>query len=125
MSDPAGTLEGTSEARCAECSTLLSEGQDRETTGGGVFCRPCYNNLTVQLHQVLEAQGTGINYSMAVVGGLAGGAVGVLAWWGFTVLTRIAFGLVAVVIGFTVGWGVVRLAGNKRTRRNSRRLLEA
>ncbi len=82
------------EVRCAECGTLLGEGQDRETTEGGVFCRPCFNNLTEHLQQAINAQETDINYSMAVVGGLAGGAVGVLTWWGFTVLTHVAFGLV-------------------------------
>jgi len=104
------------EVRCSECKTLLGEGQERVATEeGAVFCRPCFNNLTAQLHQVIEAQGSDINYSMAVVGGLAGGAVGVLAWWGFTVLTNVAFGLVAVVIGFTVGKGILMFSGGKRS----------
>jgi hypothetical protein len=103
------------DARCAECQTLLAEGQDREATQDGLFCRPCFNNLTAQLQQVLEAQGQDVRYSMAVVGGLLGGAAGVLVWWGFTVLTQVAFGLVAIVIGFTVGKGVVMLAGGKRS----------
>jgi hypothetical protein len=114
MSD-ASTAAGSSEARCAECNTLLGTGQDRETTTGGTFCRPCFNNLSAQLQQVVESQGRDVNYSLAVVGGLLGAAVGVLVWWGFTVLTGIAFGLVAIVIGFTVGHGVVRLSGGKRS----------
>ena len=101
--------------RCAECGTQLSEGQDRETTGDSVFCRPCFNNLTAQLQQVVAGQGQDINYSMAVAGGLAGAAVGVLVWWGFTVVTNVAFGLVAVVIGFAVGKGVLMFSGNKRS----------
>jgi hypothetical protein len=35
-------------------------------------------------------------------------------WWGFTVVTNIAFGLVAVVIGFAVGKAVVMFSGHKR-----------
>jgi hypothetical protein len=104
------------EVRCSECQTLLNEGQDRITTEeGAVFCRPCFDGLTAQLQQTIEAQSTDINYSMAVVGGLAGGGVGIVAWWGFTVLTNISFGLVAVVIGFTVGKGIVMLTGGKRS----------
>ncbi len=101
--------------RCAECGTQLSAGQDRETTGDSVFCRPCFNNLTAQLQQAVATQGQDINYGMAVVGGLAGAAVGVLVWWGFTVVTNVAFGLVAVVIGFAVGKGVLMFSGNKRS----------
>jgi hypothetical protein len=67
------------------------------------------------VQQAIAAQGADINYSMAAVGGLVGGAIGVIAWWGFTVLTSIAFGLVAVVIGFTVGKGIVMLSGGKRS----------
>ena len=90
------------EVRCAECSTTLGEEQEREVTDDGTFCRPCFNNLTAQLQQVVAAQGQEINYPMAMVGGLGGGAVGVLVWWGFTVVTSIAFGLIAVVIGIAV-----------------------
>ena len=101
--------------QCAECGTVLAEGQDRETTDDSVFCRRCFNNLTSQLQQAVAAQGEDINYSMAAVGGLLGAAIGVLVWWGFTVVTNIAFGLVAVVIGFAVGKGVVMFSGNKRS----------
>jgi hypothetical protein len=105
---------GTKEVRCAECKTTLLEGQDREVTADATFCRPCFNNLTAQLQQVVARQGTDINYPLAAAGGLLGAAVGIAAWWGFTVLTRIAFGLVAVVIGVAVGKGVNLLSGGKR-----------
>ncbi len=102
--------------RCAECDTLLGEGQDRETTPGGVFCRHCFANLTAQLRQVVAAQGADIPYSRALLGGLGGAVIGVVVWWGFTVLTHIAFGLIAVVIGITVAKGITLLAGGKRHR---------
>jgi hypothetical protein len=110
-----GTVAEPEAARCAECNTALAEGQDRETTEDSVFCRPCFNNLTSQLQHAVAAQSQDVNYPMAVVGGLLGAAVGVLVWWGFTVVTNISFGLVAVVIGFAVGKGVVMLSGNKRS----------
>src|SRR3989442_8330087 len=52
---------------------------------------------------------------MALLGAVPGGALGGLAWWGFTVLTKIGFGLVAVAIGFLVGQGAARFAGGKRS----------
>ena len=93
-----GTVAEPETIRCSECNSALTEGQDRETTEDAVFCRPCFNNLTAQLQQAVAQQGQDINYPMAAVGGLAGAAVGVLVWWGFTVVTNISFGLVAVVI---------------------------
>ena len=100
---------------CAECGTQLNERDDREVTDNGTFCRPCYNNLIGQLQQAVAAQNQDINYPMAAVGALGGAVIGVLAWWGFTVVTNIAFGLVAVVIGFAVGKGTVMLSGNKHS----------
>jgi hypothetical protein len=99
---------------CAECGTPLAEGQDRQETDGKTFCRSCFERLTHELGRALEQQGQDINYPMALLGGLAGAALGVLAWWGFTVMTSIAFGLVAVVIGIAVGKGVTMLSGGKR-----------
>ena len=105
---------GQEDTRCAECSTTLWANQDREVTDGGTFCRTCFDNLTAQVQQAVAAQGTEINYGMAVIGGLAGAAIGVVAWWGFTILTHISFGLVAVVIGLTTAKGICMLAGGKR-----------
>ena len=99
---------------CAECGTPLAEGQDRQEADGKTFCRTCFERLTHELGRALEQQGQDINYPMALLGGLGGAALGVLAWWGFTVMTSIAFGLVAVVIGIAVGKGVTMLSGGKR-----------
>ena len=103
------------ELRCAECSRLLTDEEDHEVTEGGVFCRSCFDNLKTQIKQALEQQTININYPMAFAGGVAGGILGVLVWWGFTVVTEIAFGLVAVVISYTVAKGVIFLSGGKRS----------
>jgi hypothetical protein len=101
--------------QCAECGTLFNAGDDREVTDRGAFCRPCYNNLAAQVQQAIAAQSQDVNYSMALVGAVGGAVIGVLAWWGFTVVTHISFGLVAVVIGIAVGKGAVMLSGDKRS----------
>ena len=58
---------------------------------------------------------TDVNYPMAALGAVLGGALGVGFWWGFTVVTKFALGLVAVAIGWLVGQGAVRFAGDKRS----------
>lgn len=99
---------------CAECSVPIAEGQDFERTNGGTFCRACFDRLTGELQRAVAAQGQNVNWPMAALGGLLGAAGGVLVWWGFTVATQIAFGIVAIVIGFAVGKGVVMLSGGSR-----------
>jgi hypothetical protein len=108
-------MEGTTaNETCAQCSKTLSA-SDRIVAGDRVFCRACYETLRMHLQVALENTSRDVNYPMAVLGALLGGAAGVLVWWGFTVVTKIAFGLVAVVIGFLVANGAVRFAGHKRT----------
>jgi hypothetical protein len=100
--------------RCGRCQSALSE-SERVSAGDRVFCRTCYDILKLQLRTGVAAMSEGINYPMAAVGALLGGIVGALAWWGVTVLTKIGFGLVAVVIGLLVGHGTLRFAGGKRS----------
>lgn len=104
------------EIRCSECNTLLAEDADMEITDGGTFCRSCFVNLTTQLKQIVAQQGKEIDYPKALVGGLLGGVIGILAWWGVTVLTGRSFGIVAIVIGIAVGKGILLLSNNKRSR---------
>jgi hypothetical protein len=104
----------TTTSTCARCDRALTE-HDRVEASGRAYCRSCYETLRVQLLQAVAATSKDVNYPMAVVGALLGGALGVVVWWGFTVLTNYALGLVAIAIGFLVGHGAVRLSGGKRT----------
>ena len=99
---------------CAQCGKSLTA-EDRVAAGDRVFCRTCYASLRAELSQAIDVMSTDINYANATLGAVLGGTVGVLGWWGFTVLTHISFGLVAVAIGFLVGYGAVRFAGGKRS----------
>src|ERR1043166_8362918 len=105
----------TAEVRCLECNTAISEAQHSVRTEKGVFCAECFERLKQQLKRVIAAQSADIDYPRAFVGALAGGVAGALLWWGFTVATHIAFGLVAVVIGEAVGRGILYLGENKRS----------
>jgi hypothetical protein len=102
------------ETTCARCRATVSE-SDRVTADNRVFCRTCYEILKLELRRGVASLSEDVNYPMAALGAVLGGVVGVLAWWGFTVLTNIGFGLVAVVIGFLVGHGAARFAGGKRS----------
>ncbi len=99
---------------CAQCSKALT-GSDTVAAGDRFFCRSCYVSLRAELEAVVASMSADVNYGQAAVGAVLGGVVGALAWWGFTVLTHIAFGLFAVAIGFLVGHGAVRFAGGKRS----------
>jgi hypothetical protein len=100
---------------CAQCSRPLRAEESIES-GGKWFCRDCYASLRAELESAIAGMSTDVNYPKAVAGALLGGAAGALAWWGFTVLTHIAFGLFAVAIGFLAGRGAVMFSGGKRSR---------
>jgi hypothetical protein len=104
----------TNPESCARCERVLSA-DERRPAGDRVFCATCYEVLREELRQAVTAMSTDIPYPAATLGALLGGAAGALVWWGFTALTHIAFGLLAVAIGFLVGIGTVRFAGGKRS----------
>ena len=105
---------GAAAGTCAQCGKTLTP-DDRVVAGGREFCRACYASLRAELEQAVVAQSSDINYANAALGAVLGGMIGVLAWWGFTVLTHWALGLLAVAIGFLVGYGTLRFAGGKRS----------
>lgn len=100
--------------RCARCQSALTE-RERVSAGDRVYCRTCSDIVKLQTRTSVASTPDGINYPLAAVGAILGGAVGALAWWGVTVLTHVGFGLMAVVIGLLVGHGALRFAGGKRS----------
>ncbi len=100
---------------CQECEQALSTEDDKEITEGGVFCRPCFTRLAEEVKSILEEQSANINLPFAFIGAIFGGAVGILAWWGVTVVTNWNIGIVAVVIGIAVAKGILFTTGGKRS----------
>ena len=103
-----------SQETCAQCGKVLSEG-DRVAAGDRVFCVSCHAALRQELQTAFQAMSEDINYPNAALGAALGGAVGVLVWWGFTAATGWSIGLIAIGIGWAVGWGTVRFSGGKRS----------
>jgi hypothetical protein len=118
MTDPAaGGNPPKTPARadvCAQCGKTLTEA-DRVMLADRAFCRSCYESLRREIEGAVTAMSSDVNYPAATLGAILGGAAGTLLWWGFTVVTKIGFGLVAVAIGVLVGLGTVRFSGNKRS----------
>lgn len=110
--EPVDDIPGES-ITCAQCSIEVPVGQEVRTQNAS-FCQSCFAQMKLILEDSIAEQGKSINFGGAVVGGLIGGLVGALIWWGFTVVTNIQFGLVAVVIGWGVGKGVTTMSGQKR-----------
>ena len=104
-----------SEELCAECGKVLTPG-DRVPAGDRVFCASCHARLQQELVTAVQAMSEDINYVNAAIGALLGAVVGVVAWWGFTAATKWSIGLIAIGLGWAVGWGTVRFAGGKRSK---------
>ncbi len=102
--------------KCRQCEKTFGPDADMEVTPKGSFCRGCFNELAAEVQFIVQQQSRGINYTSAVIGGLAGAAAGAAVWWGFTVFTKIQFGLVAIVIGITVAKGILMATGGRRSR---------
>ncbi|MEQ1832120.1 MAG: LIM domain-containing protein [Candidatus Eisenbacteria bacterium] len=100
---------------CAQCHKTVT-GDDRVAAGDRVFCQSCHTALRMELETAVETMSVDVPYASALVGALLGGAVGVAAWWAFTVATKWSIGIIAIGVGYAVGWGTVRFAGGKRSR---------
>ena len=114
MTDVAPGTATATPAVCAQCGKVLTP-DDTVSAGGKTFCRACHAELRAQLEGAVHAMSTDVNYVNAALGAVLGGAAGVLLWWAFTVVTKISLGLLAIAIGFAVGWATVRFAGGKRS----------
>ena len=115
MADDVSSVSSVTEESCAQCGKRLTP-DDRVAAGDRVFCQSCHASLRLELESALQSMSADINYANAALGALLGGFVGVVAWWVFTATTGWALGLIAVGIGWAVGWSTVRFAGNKRSR---------
>jgi hypothetical protein len=71
--------------------------------------------LRQQIETAVAAMSEDVNYVNATLGAVLGGAAGVTVWWGVTVATHWSIGLIAVGLGWAVGWGTVRFSGGKRS----------
>lgn len=115
MADDVSSSSSAIEESCAQCGNHITP-DDRVAAGDRVFCRTCYASLRRELESAVQTMSEDIPYANATLGAVLGGGVGVLVWWGFTVATGWGIGLLAIGIGWAVGWGTVRFAGNKRSR---------
>ena len=98
-------------AVCVSCHAALET--DYYSVNGNSVCRSC----RVQLLAATETpQGAGPLLRAAALGGVAG-VVGAAIYYGVIAVTNFEIGIVAIVIGYMVGWAVRKGAGDRGGRR--------
>lgn len=112
--DPSNTKQ--EENNCMECNRVLGEEDEWIDTEKGSFCEECYTSLKAELEHIIEHQGDGINLLHAAFGGIFGASFGVLAWWGITTITGYSIGLIAILISFASGKGILFMTKNQRSK---------
>ncbi|MCP4292919.1 MAG: hypothetical protein GY780_13925 [bacterium] len=99
---------------CGQCQGLIPNGEEIRTENA-VFCPGCFHEIQKILHDSIGEQSQNINYLGALSGGIIGGLITALLWWGFVTLTHFQIGIVAIIIGWGTGKGVAVFSGNKRS----------
>ena len=106
---PSGAAHAS--AACVSCQAALET--DYYSVNGNTVCRVCRVTL---LSAAETPGGAGPLIRAAALGGVAG-VVGAAIYYGVIALTNFEIGIVAIVIGYMVGWGVRKGAGGRGGRR--------
>jgi len=102
---------------CASCSMPIESGDEnliikasKKKERDTFLCAQCL----AKVETALEEETRNPNVLLAFVGGLGCAVVAGLIWYFFVTLTGWQVGIIAILMGWLVGQGVVRGAGNKR-----------
>ncbi|MDP7180508.1 MAG: hypothetical protein QF824_04525 [Candidatus Woesearchaeota archaeon] len=114
MAETKKTVAKKPEKICSNCRTKLTGESKRVVTKeGGIaeLCFKCHEGIEKALHM----ESKDVNFPLALGLGLIAGIIGAFIWYGIVVLTQWQFGLIALVIGYLVGFGVMIGAGRRRS----------
>jgi hypothetical protein len=101
------------EKYCSNCKKKIT-GEPNRVTDENVtldLCNECYNKIQDDINKTTKD----INYLMAVFLGIVFGILGAFLWFIVVVLTKYQLGIVAIGVGFLVGYGVSIGAGKKKS----------
>jgi hypothetical protein len=92
--------EGAAETSCAACQRKISDVYYE--AAGRIFCEPCRHSVLASL----EAGSSAVRVVKALVFGTGAAAVSAVAWYAITELSGYQLGIVAIAVGFAVGFAV-------------------
>lgn len=106
-------------ASCHRCQAPVC-GTCESKLDGASYCRACVDQLSRMLGRPLEGAPAGAapitpaapaNLGLGVAAAAAAGLVGALVWFGVVVVTDFKVGLLAVGIGWLIGFAAMKAAG--------------
>jgi hypothetical protein len=106
---PAG--DGTDSVRCASCERAIPD--EYFDVGGQTVCRPCADQIA---QQAQSPQGWGAA-ARAGLYGVAAMIAGAILYYAVVAITEFEIGIVAIAIGYMVGYAVRAGAGSRGGRR--------
>src|SRR6187431_3334576 len=92
--------EGTAQTTCAACQRAIPDVYFE--AAGRIFCEPCRNAVMTSL----EGGSSASRLVKALLFGSGAAAVSAVVWYGITELTGYQLGIVAIAVGFAVGFAV-------------------
>jgi hypothetical protein len=100
---------------CSVCAAEIQEGQGvllqgKRNSPHVTVCANCAD----EMDRTLKAETESSNLAGALVLGLIAAAVSSLIWYGVVVISEYQVGLIAILVGWLVGQGVMLGAGRKR-----------
>ncbi|MEP7086144.1 MAG: hypothetical protein ABI884_02320 [Gemmatimonadota bacterium] len=106
-SAPGGALNGAPVATCVVCKKAIDS--DYYHLNGKVACDSCRKAIQAQLAPPAGAGALGLAALFGIGAALAGAAV----YYAVIAITNFEIGIVAILIGWMVGWGVRKGAAGK------------
>ncbi|MDQ7827136.1 MAG: hypothetical protein RDV48_30340 [Candidatus Eremiobacteraeota bacterium] len=103
--EAAGKCNECGKAFCSECT---------EKIGENLYCKACIDKGKQNLVSAVEDLSKNINWGMAFVAGLVVALIGAVIWDKVEIWFKIRLGIIAIAIGYGVGWAVCVGAGGKR-----------
>ena len=111
----APTTTGGAGPECGSCGRAIED--QYWSVGTAVICSACRTSLALEQGNAVRLDARGRRFAMALLLGIGGMIAGAAIWYGVAKFLDLEIGLIAILLGWLVGKGVMKGSGERGGRR--------